>query len=544
MAIGFASGCSSTLTPAQEEPIPDTGTAEVAPPDAPPSLLTLNVADGAEALPIDTVLRAQFSEVMDEASLQTENFYLESAGVPVAARLEYHGSLVTLTPNDGFNFDASYRLVITAGLRDPGGKVLTNPTEIEFSSESFSSSLPIVILHTGGVNIPDDPKIPAGFRVIYREGEISSLEDPSDFFESAIGIETRGHFSQSFSKKQYGFETADENGEDLKVELFGLPEESDWILSSSYVDRSHLRNYLAFEASRELGRYASRVRFLELFFETGEPGSSPQYRGVYSLLEKIKRDDNRVDIKKLNPEQNAEPQVSGGYIFAIDRFDPGDNMITTSAGTKLKVEYPDPDEISAGQQSWLRNYLDQFEVALLGSNFQDPALGYAAYLDVASAVDYFLINEVFRNPDAYRFSTFLFKDRGGKINFGPIWDMDFSMGNDVINNAASPEGWQHLQAKWIGRLLEDPAFVERVIERYQTLRNGAFSTEFLFEKIDAAFDEINDAQSRNFRRWQVLDFGGFPFPDVIPGSYEGEVDNLKDWLRLRLDWVDAHIENL
>lgn len=203
---------------------------------------------------------------------------------------------------------------IAAGASPHGRAMLFHP-----SHQFQSSNLPIVIIDTYGQEIPDEPKILARMGIIDNgEGQRNHLHDPRNNYDGLIGIEVRGSTTRWFPKKQYAVETRDHFGNDSTVSLLGFPPEEDWILYAPYSDKSLMRNVLAYKLSNDLGRYASRTRFCELVLN----GS---YEGVYVLMEKIKRDRNRVNISKLLPTDIAGDAVTGGYIWIA-----GISMMLTS----------------------------------------------------------------------------------------------------------------------------------------------------------------------------------------------------------------------
>ncbi len=538
-ALLAAWGCSAApATPDPGLPVPESDLEA-------PTVVAVEPGGGSKEVSVAAGIRVSFSEAMDPLSVSPVSFALRKGGPPVMGELKPEGAQILFQPKTTLDYNSSYQVSLGAGLTDLAGNPLANPMEISFSTQTFSSNLPIILIDTQGQAIPDEPKVPARMQIIAQEGERNFLTDLPGHYDGWIGIETRGTLSQTYPKKQYGMETRDEAGEDINFPLLGLPDESDWILQGSYLDRSFVRNLLPFELSRQLGRYASRVRFAELFLnQRGDGDPTHEYLGLYLLLEKIKRDGERVDIAKLSPNQNSEPEISGGYILEIDRFKPGDKFFTTERGTLFIHVYPDGDDISEAQQEWIKNYLSEFEAALEGEDFQDPDLGYAAYLDVEAFVDYLLLNELFRNPDAFSFSTFVHKDRAGKLVIGPVWDFDLAMGNDRINGAFSPTGWQLLESRWVARLMQDSVFVDAFIQRYQELRGGVLSLDNLFALIDGALAQIDEAQGRNFLKWPILDSNAYPFPLRIPGTYSAEIELLREWLAVRTEWIDAQVESL
>ena len=186
------------------------------------------------------------------------------------------------------------------------GPGATAPTEFT------SSNLPIIFIDTEGQPIPDDPKIAAGMKIINNgPGERNYITDNPEY-EGVIGIEVRGSSSQMFPKKSYGLETWDIQGNSIDTSLMGMPSESDWILNANYTDKSFLRNVMAYQVWQNMGHYATRYQFCELLL-------NGQYQGIYIFSEKIKRNKNRVDIAKLKPDQNTGDELTGGYIFKVDK---------------------------------------------------------------------------------------------------------------------------------------------------------------------------------------------------------------------------------
>ncbi len=489
-----------------------------------PRLQNASPAAGAVEVPVTAEVSVVFDENLDEATTRLRGLRLFRGGAEVTGQILASPAGVTFRPLETLEYGSEYEAVVDGGVSDLAGNPLGSELRWSFRVETFLSDLPLVFLDPQGVTIPDDPKIPARLRLEAGDGGVD--------YEGWAGVEIRGHSSQTAPKKQYGFETWDEFQDEVEVELLGMPEESDWILQGNYFDASLLRNYFALELSRATGRYAPRLRFAELFLALA-PGD-PRYWGVYAVMEKIKRDANRVSLKKLEPEDNAEPEVTGGYLLAMDKLNPGDLFFETARGTLLLHEYPKGEDITADQAAWIQGYIEDFEAALEGPDFRDPVLGYRNFLDLESAVDFFLVNELLKNVDAFAFSTFMSKERGGKLRLGPVWDFDLAMGNLLGGGLGAPEGWQLCAGRWIGRLLEDPDFVAAVAARYRELRSGAWSDAAMAAILDEATEALREAGPRNDRRW----YRGQGL------TFESRGAELRAWLTARLAWVDSSVENL
>ena len=411
--------------------------------------------------------------------------------------------------------------------------------DIQALTDAFESShLALVLFETGGTPIPDEPKILARMIVI-DDGGVNRLDSGTFHYDGNIGIELRGHSSLVYPKKQFAVETRDDEGEDQDVALLGFPEEEDWVFYAPYADKTMLRNWFVYGLGAELGAYAPRTRFVEVFVDG-------QYWGVYLFTEKIKRDKNRVAITKLDDEDNAEPEITGGYLLEMTDVRTLGDKFVGSGRALFEVKDPKADKVTDAQIIWIRAYLQKFESVLYGGNFEDPDIGWRAYADEDSFIDYVLIQEFVKNSDAFQRSTFFSKDRSGPLRAGPLWDFNIAMGN--VPNAQTehdPEGFLlRGDAVWAGQLLLDRAFVTRLIARWRELRNGPLATDRLMARIDEGVAALGDAVGRNFERWPVLGQWVWPNPTPLPRTYEGEIDVLKAWLTARARWLDDNIDTI
>ncbi len=419
-----------------------------------------------------------------------------------------------------------------------------------------SSNLPIILIDTYGQEIPDDPKIQVGMKIIDNPvGERNHVDDPPAY-DAFAGIEIRGSSSQMFPKKSYGFETWDEQGEELKVSLLGMPEESDWILNANYSDKTLCRNTLAYQVARNLGHYSTRYRHVEVVI-------NGVYKGVYIFSEKIKRDANRVNIAKLKPDQNSGDELTGGYIIKIDKptgSGGGDGWASSYPPPVnpdriiwFMYEYPKYDDITQAQKDYISDYINQFETALAGPDFADPENGFRKYADEGTFIDYFLVNEISRNVDGYRLSTFLHKQReslGGKLRIGPVWDYDIAWRNADYYNGFDYQGWSYefpypddnwQVPFWWRRMLEDPVFADNVKCRWLFLRDNYLSDNWFDQYIDSVALTLNESQERNFTVWPILGTYVWPNPWPYPQTYDEEIAVLKDWIHNRLQWLDNNL---
>lgn len=427
--------------------------------------------------------------------------------------------------------------------------------------EQAGEKMPYVLIDTKGGIIVDEPKVGA---------KLTILENKKITLATNIGIELRGSTSQElFPKKSYGFEIKDSLGEDKALSILGMPEEEDWILFGPYNDKTLMRDVIAYEISNSLGRYATRTKYVELQINN-------TYVGVYVLMEKIKRDKNRVDIKKLEAADDDNTSITGGYILKIDKTTgdgPGYNsaisfrsnynvngsLLPPYAGTPKNgletyylYEYPKAKDISQAQIAYIQGYIANMEQAIATDSFNVTPRPYTNYLDIASFIDHVIINEVMGNVDAYRLSTFLYKERGGKLKFGPVWDFNISCG---IESRSRTDRWMYNynsfvpQDYWLvpfhfTKLMSDPLVKKAFKDRWTQLRNTTLSTTAVQKMVTdkSNFLTTTNGVKNNFTKWNILNLP-VPFADIVYGTYDKEVEFMTNWLSQRLTWIDEQVVN-
>lgn len=420
-----------------------------------------------------------------------------------------------------------------------------------------SSIIPLVYINTYGQEIQNEPKISANMGIINNgNGNFNFSTDLYNEYDGEIGIEIRGSSSSSFPKKGYGLETRDGNGNNNNVPLFNMPSENDWVLHAPYSDKSLMRNFLSYYLGNKMYYYSPRTQFCELII-------NDQYKGVYLFTEKIKRDNGRVDISRLDFDDLAGDSLTGGYIIKIDKYTGVNNDSWTSPYTSNSINpqnieilyhYPEPDDIAFAQKNYIQDYVTAFEDALNGPNFSDSSTGYRNFADINSFVDYFLLTEATKNVDGYRISTFLYKDKdskGGKLHIGPPWDYNLGWGNANYCEGGLTEGWAYefnnvcysdgYQVPfWWEKMITDPEFLNRLNCRWDELRNGPFHTDSINNLIDSMAVVLNAPAERNFIRWEIL--SNYIWPNNYVGNnYLNEINYFKTWINDRLNWIDNNL---
>ena len=502
--------------------------------------LLLCTAAGADALPRFSLPGGTYTndvtlQLSAEPPSAAIHFTLDGSE-PTAASGVYSAALVitnsTLVRARTFEADAP---------SGPGPTV--SQTYILLGSDllDFSSNLPLIVINLFGQGLSHDTKVPVSVRFIdCAIGGRSRLTGTPDF-EGRASLKIRGTSSLQFPKHSFSLKTRDEAGNSLKASILGFPTDSDWILYAPYPDKTLMRDALAYDLSRRLGHYAPRTRYVEVFASKSDKKLSLRsYLGVYVFEERIKRSPERVNIAKLQPSDEQEPAISGGYLFKKDH-EKGPGGFTTSLGIHFYYVDPKQDKLTGRQKVWLTDYVNKFEKVLYGADFKGTH-GYASFIDADSFIDLHWMVELSKNIDGYRLSNYLHKDRNGKLRMEPVWDWNLSFGNADYLEGWRSDGWYWpLVAEgdypWFKRLFEDPDFRQKYIDRWSQLRTNQFSVSNILDKVDAMAFQLQEAQQRNFKRWRILNRAVWP-NWYVGSTYANEVNWMKQWIAQRIGWID------
>lgn len=451
-----------------------------------------------------------------------------------------------------------------------------------------NQNLPVIIIDTYGATMNDTTFIGGSATVMNTTDGTTNILGTADY-QGRIGIHIRGSTSEGYPKQQYTIHLWDENDEGKKVSLLGMPADDSWVLYAPYTELSLMQNQLAYQWSNEMGDYASRTQFVEVYMSTGGNSYaantttinySSNYMGVYILEEKIKIGSDRVNVDEMS---SSNP--NGGFIIEQDRYS-GEDYFTTPQGVHMVLS--DPDDTSL--MSNISSAWDAFENALFTGNagpnqpWDTPGNAdyYGNFIDIKSFVDYFLLQEMTRNIDAFWLSTYYTKaadtvvdgsvTQRGLISAGPQWDFNLALGAANYNLSADAEGWDtdllspapgaagvsgfNPQDPYFQRLLTDPNFVQAVSDRWNQLRQGVFSTSNLDANIQSDVNLLSDNTGaypvginptgttspvmRNFQKWPEL--GVFVTTDGMydpNGSWIQDVGLMQNWLAARVNWMDS-----
>ena len=398
-----------------------------------------------------------------------------------------------------------------------------------------SSYLPIIIINTDSQEIADEDRTICSLGIINNTG-INNVGDDFNEYNGRISIEIRGQSSMYFPKKSYSFETQDSLGENYNVSLLGMPAENDWVLYAPYADKSFLRNALTYYLYEKMGYYSPRFKFCNLLLDN-------EYMGIYLLTEKIKRDKNRVDVNELEPEDSDMQDISGGYIIQVDRAsDNPDKYWTSSFNDSIYFQYIYPrwKKINNQQKSYIQEFIYDFEHSILNSDLSSLHILYKDLINVDSFVDYFIISELSKNIDAYRLSTYLYKDHDSidhRLHIGPVWDYNWAYGNSTYCQADIVSGWEQetpcgiFNPFWYSIFRSDSLFNSLLKCRWVDLRSNLLKEDVIYSYIDSIISVNNYEINKDMRYWGHIE----------NTTHNNEIFYLKEWISQRFKWLDENM---
>ncbi len=416
------------------------------------------------------------------------------------------------------------------------------PYSYDYDQNGFVSHLPLILIETSeGAAIDSTTPVWCNLFLIDHENGSNKAGDPADTtIVSTIRI--RGNSSAFFRKKSYRIECYKQKGSasEKNVSLIGMAAESDWVLHAPYLDRSQMRNHFFYSVSREIMEWAPDSRYCELYV-------NGEYQGIYVLVEAIKESDNRIQLTDYSLQTGETP-----YILQSDRWGSELNplndfgMVAGYESYPLTIKYPSVLKITENEREWITGDISEIQRVLYSDYFADPVRGYAAYIDVDSFVEYYLINEFAMSIDAGYWSTFYYKDLNGKLHAGPVWDFDNALDN-YVGTELEPEGFHVANNAVFKRLMQDRAFVDAVCAKWRELRSGALSKTSLLNKIYDDIRYLDDAVDRNFALYpHSLEYNMLDRNEATDQihSYQHAINQLISCLVARGNFMDEHIEAL
>ena len=384
------------------------------------------------------------------------------------------------------------------------------------------TNLPTVSIHTLNGEIPYDKEhqIVSQLTIISGDGT-ALLSEPGTTRE-------RGNASRSFPKKPYRIKF------DKKQHVLDAPAKAKkWTLINNYGDKTLMRNMLAFELSRRMGMtytpYGTAVDVL----------LNGEYKGCYQLCDQVEINKNRINITEMTSKDNEGSSLTGGYFVEIDAYAYEEkSWFDSNKGNPVTIKSPDEDSITTQQKNYIKGYFNKMEA------------DWKSYLDLNSFLRHFLVGELSGNTDTY-WSVYMYKDRDDDMMYtGPVWDFDLAFNNDlrtypvnsktdyIYRSGGSCAG--NMRSFTDKIVVNDANAKKQLVEIWDEARQGGLTEENMVAYIDSLESVLQQSQKLNFIRWPMMNqlvHQNFK----IWGSYEAEVENVRDFMKERIDWMDRKL---
>lgn len=426
-------------------------------------------------------------------------------------QVEYVGESITLDDvpvsigSTKYDFNKPVKMTITNGYKSKDYTIYVH---------SFTG-LPVLWIETEGrqaITSKDD-YLRASFKLVDNVKTRSAGEVIVD----SVNIKGRGNSTWGMAKKPYALKF------DKKISLLDEPKDKSWVLLANYADKTLLRNHTAFYMGKISNLdYTPRYHYVELIL-------NGRYNGTYQLGEKLKISKDRVNVG------------DDGFLLEVDGKAAADEIVFRVPHLGSPVNIKDPDvEVNDDSYRYVKDYVATVDSVLYSESFSDPNNGWTKYADLNSFVEWYLINEISKNTDSQMFtSCYMNLKRGDKLKMGPLWDFDIAFGNsDYIDR--NPEGWWVKHAKWFSRMFEDPAFVAKVKERFNYFYG---KREDIMREINANAKYLKYAVQENENKWHTFYTYTWPNYDIW-GSYNNEVQSMKEWLNARFEWLKGEFDKM
>ncbi len=514
------------------------------------------VAAGDVAISVPSgTFKASLSVTLSTTIANAEIRYTTDGQVPTAASSLYSGTAL--------EFTATTRLSAQAFVQGAASGAVAAALYVARSIDA-THDIPVIVLDSfGSGKLPtleaQRQFVDVGY-LAYEPAAGSTSLSSAPTMASFAAFHVRGQSSAMFDKVPYRLEIRDTAGGSRDCSLFGMPAESDWALVGPHADKTLVHNAFVYSLGQELGLKVPRLKLVEVYVNVDQsPLSSDDYQGVYQVVETIKNQKNRLDLKQLDETKTTLPDITGGYVAKFEWKASEEPRLLCPSGTANcwnDLELVDPVPIAPSQRDYITQYLVDFNAALHGLNPADATNGYPKYIDVRSFVDHVIVNEVTRNMDAFARSQYFYKDRDAKMFAGPLWDFDLiagvgmgatGFGTSFANLAA--EGWQYeanssrlagATSDWFPRLITDSSFNTQLVARWKELRSGPLSDANIAARIDAVTSGLSAAADRNFARWSIISQATVnPFTTPTEPTWAAQVAYMKSWLQKRAAWLDG-----
>jgi len=447
---------------------------------------------------------------------------------------------------------------------------------VETATETYESNLPVIYIDTegGAAIVSKEDYIDATMRIQGNE----EFSEADVLYDGKIEIRGRGNTTWKKPKKPYRIKL------DKKANLCGMGSSKHWVLLANYMDRSLMRNTLAYDLSGSMGMTHTSTVWVDVVL-------NGEYIGNYQLCENIRVDKNRVDIFDWESfaEDSAEiiaeaegfdkdaagdledymletdmswitsgvvafhgntykiedypsievPSITGGYLLELDSYYDEVSKFKTKSGQPIMFKNPEFVNTNKDMMNYVSTYVQAFEDAVQSEDYsamyQGESTHYSELYDVDSLVDYWLVCEIFFQEEMNKKSTYMYKDIDEPIHMGPIWDMDWSSAGEGDTDHTDKWATTYFSDRaqrynWYKYLVQDPYFLVKVQERYWEIREK--QVQDMVDSVPVNYEYLKESAAADGKAWGYSK------------DFKTYVDVLHTWLKEHLIWMDEQMQSM
>ena len=392
---------------------------------------------------------------------------------------------------------------------------------VVYRNREFKKTLDLPMVY---ISTESEKEVVSKEEYLNCEISISNTEKKYELNKQSGRIKGRGNSTwDMYNKKPYKIKF------DEKVDLFGNGKAKEWTFIANHGDQSLMRNALAYKVASVLDdlKFTTTTQFVDLYV-------NDEYRGMYLVCEQTEVGKNRVDI-----EEDLSVADSG-YLIELDfrALEEGvegrDWFYSNNQPFAIKSPDTEDELFTSAHVDFIKGYLDACFSALKSGNYEQVA----SLIDVNSFADSYILNELFKSTDVFQSSFYMYKDKGGKLCSGPVWDYDLSSGNCMYNNGSTKT--DNLYAKrnsFYKELLNFNEFNLLVKEKLNASKDMILNT--IESELDYAKENYSRSAKRNFLKWDILGkyvWGNSKKVASIK-TWNGQLEYLEQWLNDSLDYM-------
>lgn len=346
----------------------------------------------------------------------------------------------------------------------------------------------------------------------------------------SMEIRGRGNSTWGLAKKPYKIKFHQKE----KFLGKGYANAKKWTFLANAGDKSLMRNAITSLMGDFLGLKNNPAhKFVDLTL-------NGTFLGNYQISDQVEVRSHRVDITEQDFPLKSNSDITGGYLLEVDGFFDGNSFTTSTYRVPVRIHYPDEDEIAASQNTYIRNYIRDFEKVLSSSDFADEEKGYRKWVDSVSLANWFLATEISGNIDGY-YSTYFYKEQQDSLLYwGPLWDYDIAYDNDYrITGTATKlmtnDGYGETK-QWVNRMWQDPWFGRLVNRRYKEVVDAGLE-DYMYHQIDSIADLLQESQVLNYNKWGIRT--RMYHEVVLYSSYDQYIADLKKYINTHMAYLQT-----